>query len=145
MVDLAKLQEMVADVSHHFPLRLPAPTPKALYSPCEIRHLAIIVNTEYDPTAAFRNQVVHFDFRKLDVFSFGEQQNCPVGSVDLLYRNSWNEVRTLHFNGEQAMIEALKTILGKMHQMPHPGQRGGVLLQPAPARPDSYPRAAAGV
>ncbi|MGQ7195685.1 class I adenylate cyclase, partial [Escherichia sp. HC-TM1] len=58
IVDLPKLQEMVADVSHHFPLRLPAPTPKALYSPCEIRHLAIIVNLEYDPTAAFRNQVV---------------------------------------------------------------------------------------
>ncbi|MFH7098599.1 class I adenylate cyclase, partial [Klebsiella pneumoniae] len=94
----------------------PAPTPKALYSPCEIRHLAIIVNLEYDPTAAFRNQVVHFDFRKLDVFSFGEEQKCLIGSVDLLYRNSWNEVRTLHFNGEQAMIEALKTILGKMHQ-----------------------------
>jgi len=114
--DLPKLQELVADVSHHFPLRLPAPTPKALYSPCEIRHLAIIVNLEYDPTTAFRNQVVHFDFRKLDVFSFGEQQQCLVGSIDLLYRNSWNEVRTLHFNGEQAMIEALKTILGKMHQ-----------------------------
>ncbi len=60
--------------------------------------------------------MVHFDFRKLDVFSFGENQNCLVGSVDLLYRNSWNEVRTLHFNGEQSMIEALKTILGKMHQ-----------------------------
>ncbi|ECE7581718.1 class I adenylate cyclase [Salmonella enterica subsp. enterica] len=116
IVDLPKLQEMVADVSHHFPLRLPAPTPKALYSPCEIRHLAIIVNLEYDPTAAFRNKVVHFDFRKLDVFSFGEEQNCLIGSIDLLYRNSWNEVRTLHFNGEQAMIEALKTILGKMHQ-----------------------------
>ncbi|WP_313084570.1 class I adenylate cyclase, partial [Atlantibacter sp.] len=114
--DLAKLQEMVADVSSHFPLRLPAPTPKALYSPCEIRHLAIIVNLEYDPTAAFRNQVVHFDFRKLDVLSFGEEQKCLIGSIDLLYRNSWNEVRTLHFNGEQAMIEALKTILGKMHQ-----------------------------
>ena len=114
--DRAKLQELVTDVSQHFPLRLPAPTPKALYSPCEIRHLAIIVNLEYDPTAAFRNQVVHFDFRKLDIFSFGEQQQCLVGSIDLLYRNSWNEVRTLHFNGEQAMIEALKTILGKMHQ-----------------------------
>ncbi|AIX75213.1 class I adenylate cyclase [Pantoea sp. PSNIH4] len=114
--DLARLQELVADVSHHFPLRLPAPTAKALYSPCEIRHLALIVNLEYDPTAAFRNQVVHFDFRKLDVFSFGQQQQCLIGSVDLLYRNSWNEVRTLHFNGEQAMLEALKTILGKMHQ-----------------------------
>ncbi|SFN51234.1 adenylate cyclase, class 1 [Izhakiella capsodis] len=114
--DLAKLQEMVADVSRHFPLRLPAPTPRALYSPCEIRHLAIIVNFEHDPTAAFRNQVVHFDFRKLDVLSFGQQQQCLIGSIDLLYRNSWNEVRTLHFNGEHSMIEALKTILGKMHQ-----------------------------
>ncbi len=25
-------------------------------------------------------------------------------------------MRTLHFNGEQSMIEAPKTILGKMHQ-----------------------------
>jgi adenylate cyclase class 1 len=63
IVDLPKLQEMVADVAP-LPAALPAPTPKALYSPCEIRHLAIIVNLEYDPTAAFRNQVV-FDFRKL--------------------------------------------------------------------------------
>ncbi len=74
-------------------------------------------------------RVVHFDFRKLDVFSFGEEQKCLIGSVDLLYRNSWNEVRTLHFNGEQAMIEALKTILGKMHRGRRAaGQRGGVLL-----------------
>lgn len=114
--DHAKLQELVADVSHHFPLRLPAATPKALSSPCEIRHLAIIVNLENDPTAAFCNNVVHFDFRKLDVFSFGQQQQCLVGSIDLLYRNSWNEVRTLHFTGEQAVLESLKTILGKMHQ-----------------------------
>jgi len=116
LCDIAKLRELVADISNNFPIRLPAPTPKALYSPCEIRHLSIIVNLEHDPTAAFRNQVVHFDFRKLDVFSFGEQQQCLVGSIDLLYRNSWNEVRTLHFNSEQAVLEALKTILGKMHQ-----------------------------
>lgn len=114
--DSAKLNELIADVAGHFPMRVPAPMPKALYSPCEIRHLAIIVNLEYDPTAVFRNQVVHFDVRKLDVFSFGQQQQCLVGSIDLLYRNSWNEVRTLHFSGEQAVLEALKTILGKMHQ-----------------------------
>lgn len=116
LCDISKLRELVADISNNFPIRLPAPTPKALYSPCEIRHLSIIVNLEHDPTAAFRNQVVHFDFRKLDVFSFGEQQQCLVGSIDLLYRNSWNEVRTLHFSSEQAVLEALKTILGKMHQ-----------------------------
>ncbi|WP_140397681.1 class I adenylate cyclase, partial [Escherichia coli] len=78
-----------------------------------IRHVAFFVNLVYDPTAAFRKLVVHFDFRKLDVFSFVENQNCLVGSVDLLYRNSLNEVRTLHFNGEQSMIQALQTNLGK--------------------------------
>ncbi|MCU6392194.1 class I adenylate cyclase, partial [Enterobacter quasiroggenkampii] len=112
IVALPKVQEMVANASPNFPLRLPSPTPRPLYCPCAIRHRPLIGNLAYDPTAAFRNQVVHFDFRKLDVFSFGENQNCLVGSVDLLYRNSWNEVRTLHFNGEQSMIEALKTILG---------------------------------
>ncbi|PHM36342.1 class I adenylate cyclase [Xenorhabdus innexi] len=115
-VDKKKLEDLVRDVSTHFPIRLPAPTPKALYSPCEIRHLAIIVNLETDPTTHFSDQVVHFDFRKLDILSFGESQQCLVSSIDLLYRNSWNEVRTLHFNGEQSMLEALKTILGKMHR-----------------------------
>lgn len=57
VVDLAIVE--IPRMSHHFRTGLPAPTPKALYSPCEIRHLAIIVNLEYDPTAAFRNQVVH--------------------------------------------------------------------------------------
>ena len=116
LCDLSRLQELVHDIATHFPIRLPAPTPKALYSPCEIRHLALMVNVESDPTQALRDQVVLFDFRKMDVFSFGQQQQCLIGSVDLLYRNSWNEVRTLHFEGESAMIEALKTILGKMHQ-----------------------------
>ncbi|WP_337242114.1 class I adenylate cyclase [Proteus faecis] len=114
--DEIKLHELVRDMSSHFPIRLPAPTPKALYSPCEIRHLAIIVNLETDPTESFSDQVVHFDFRKLDVFSFGEKEQCLIGSIDLLYRNSWNEVRTLHFSGTQSMLESLKTILGKMHQ-----------------------------
>ncbi|MBD2814373.1 class I adenylate cyclase [Xenorhabdus sp. Flor] len=114
--DKKKLRNLVSDISTHFPIRLPAPTPKALYSPCEIRHLAIIVNLETDPTINFSDQIVHFDFRKLDVFSFGESQQCLVDSIDLLYRNSWNEVRTLHFSGEQSMLEALKTILGKMHR-----------------------------
>ncbi|OTA17827.1 adenylate cyclase [Xenorhabdus vietnamensis] len=114
--DGPKLCDLVDDIATHFSIRLPAPTPKALYSPCEIRHLALIVNLEQDPTAAFSEQAVRFDLRNLNVFSFGESQKCLVGSIDLLYRNSWNEVRTLHFSGEQSVLEALKTILGKMHQ-----------------------------
>ncbi len=36
-------------------------------------------------------------------------------------------MRTLHFNGEQSMIEALKTILGKMHQVAEPPERVEVI------------------
>ncbi|MFV9996668.1 MAG: class I adenylate cyclase [Arsenophonus endosymbiont of Dermacentor nuttalli] len=114
--DENKLHQFVNDITTNFPIRLLAPTPKALYSPCEIRHLAIIVNLEKDPTAVFSNQIIHFDLRKLDILNFGDPPQCLVSSIDLLYRNSWNEVRTLHFSGEQSMLEALKTILGKMHQ-----------------------------
>ncbi|VEA97423.1 class I adenylate cyclase [Yersinia enterocolitica] len=54
--------------------------------------------------AAFRNQVVHFDFRKLDVFSFGEQQQCLVGSIDCCIAIHGMKCGTLHFSGEQAGI-----------------------------------------
>ncbi|MGL4980126.1 MAG: class I adenylate cyclase, partial [Plesiomonas sp.] len=69
-----------------------------------------------DPTADFNNSEVRFDFSQTDVFSFGQQQQSLIGSIDLLYRNSWNEVRTLHFRGEECLLDAIKTILGKMHQ-----------------------------
>jgi adenylate cyclase class 1 len=59
--------------------------------------------------------VIEFDVNASDVFSFGANKECLVGSVDLVYRNSWNEIRTLHFNGEESVVDALSTILGKMH------------------------------
>lgn len=90
---------------------------QALSSPCEIRQLGIFINLEQDPTTELKNRSsVRFDFKNTDIFSYGPEQHCLVGSVDLVYRNSWNEVRTLNFKGESAMLDALKTILGKMHQ-----------------------------
>lgn len=72
IVDLFKLQEMVVDVSYYFLLCLFVSMLKVFYSLCEICYLVIIVNLEYDLIVVFCNQVVYFDFCKLDVFSFGE-------------------------------------------------------------------------
>lgn len=120
--DVVKINRLFRDMAYNFPIRVPAATPKELYSPCEIRQLAIVINLENDPTEQLDLSSLNFDLRNLDVLSFGEQQQCLIGSVDLLYRNSWNEVRTLHFAGEQSLLEALKTILGKMHQDAAPPQ-----------------------
>ncbi len=115
--DESKLHQFINDITTNFPIRFLATTQKALYSSCEIRHLAIIVNLEKDPTAMFFNQIIHYDLpHKLDILSLGDPPQCLISSIDLLYRNSWNDVRTLHFSGEQSMLEALKTILGKIHQ-----------------------------
>ncbi|UXI01229.1 class I adenylate cyclase [Photobacterium sp. TY1-4] len=115
-MDLDKLYQLVSDIRNTFPIRRPQPGLQALSSPCEIRQLGLFINLENDPTTALKNRAVKFDFKNTDIFSYGAEQLCLVGSVDLVYRNSWNEVRTLNFSGENAMLDALKTVLGKMHQ-----------------------------
>ncbi|NHH99224.1 MULTISPECIES: class I adenylate cyclase [Oceanimonas] len=115
-LDLQHLQEFSRDLARVFPVRLPAPTNLALSRPCEVRHLGIFLNLEQDPTALRRDRPIEFGADTSDPFSFGRQRENLVGSVDIIYRNSWDEIRTLHFEGETAVVDALTAMLGKMHQ-----------------------------
>ncbi|MDG3086686.1 class I adenylate cyclase [Vibrio hannami] len=117
-LDIDKFYQMVSDLRNTFSLRKRRPTMQALGSPCEISQLAMFINFEDDPTAELdmNPKTTKIDVRNTDIFSFGDESKNLVGSVDLVYRNSWHEVRTLHFTGETAILDALKTILGKMHQ-----------------------------
>jgi adenylate cyclase class 1 len=115
-LDIDKFYQMVSDLRNTFSLHKRRPTMMALASPCEISQLAMFINFENDPTVQLAGKSLKVDLKTLDIFSFGCEQQCLVGSVDLVYRNSWQEVRTLHFKGETAILDALKTILGKMHQ-----------------------------
>jgi adenylate cyclase class 1 len=110
------LHQFCRDLSATFPVKYPSASNLALSRPCEIRQLAIFLNLEVDPTSHWVGQVIEFDANAADVFSFGRNQECLVGTVDLVYRNSWSEIRTLHFRGDDAVVDALTTILGKMHQ-----------------------------
>ncbi len=115
-LDIDKFYQMVSDLRNTFSLRKRRPTMQALASPCEISQLAMFINFENDPTTELSGKALKLDPKNTDILSFGQDQKCLVGSVDLVYRNSWQEVRTLHFKGETSMLDALKTILGKMHQ-----------------------------
>lgn len=115
-LDIDKFYQMVSDLRNTFALRKRRPTMQALASPCEISQLAMFINFENDPTSELSGRSLKVDVKNTDIFSFGPEHKSLVGSVDLVYRNSWHEVRTLHFKGETAMLDALKTILGKMHQ-----------------------------
>ncbi|MCR9855937.1 class I adenylate cyclase [Vibrio parahaemolyticus] len=115
-LDIDKFYQMVSDLRNTFALRKRRPTMQALASPCEISQLVMFINFENDPTSELSGRSLKVDVKNTDIFSFGPEHKNLVGSVDLVYRNSWHEVRTLHFKGETAMLDALKTILGKMHQ-----------------------------
>ncbi|SHO55527.1 class I adenylate cyclase [Vibrio quintilis] len=115
-LDIDKLYQMVSDLRNTFSLHKRRPTMQALASPCEINQLAMFINFERDPTCNISGKTLKIDLKTVDVLSFGRQQECLVGSIDLVYRNSWHEVRTLHFEGETAILDALKTMLCKMHQ-----------------------------
>ncbi|MGC9400867.1 class I adenylate cyclase [Vibrio genomosp. F10] len=115
-LDIDKFYQMVSDLRNTFSLRKRRPTMQALASPCEISQLAMFINFESDPTADINTKTMRVDMKDIDIFSFDKEQKSLIGSVDLVYRNSWHEVRTLHFQGETAILDALKTVLGKMHQ-----------------------------
>ncbi|MFH7588039.1 class I adenylate cyclase [Oceanimonas smirnovii] len=115
-LNLQHLQEFSRDLAALFPARLPEPSNLALSRPCEVRHLAIFLNLEEDPTVHRRDRTLEFGASTSNPFSFGRQQENLAGSVDIIYRNSWDEVRTLHFGGSTAVVDSLTAMLGKMHQ-----------------------------
>ncbi|MDB1122660.1 class I adenylate cyclase [Vibrio algarum] len=115
-LDIDKFYQMVSDLRNTFSLRKRRPSMQALGSPCEISQLAMFINFENDPSSQHIPRSLKVDVKNVDIFSFGEETISLVGSVDLVYRNSWHEVRTMHFTGDTAILDALKTILGKMHQ-----------------------------
>ncbi len=113
-VSLEKLKTFVADLTQFFPVKVPSATNEELHHQCEIRHLAVFVNLVSDPT---KNLVQSWtNIQQGDLFSFGQNEESLVGSIDLIYRNLWNEIRTLHFEGSNAILLALKVLANKIHR-----------------------------
>jgi adenylate cyclase, class 1 len=115
-----KLNQFIQDLYSVFPIYTPKASNDALSRPCEVKHLTIFLNLERDPTRHWESTSESEEDQQGNVFAYGAEKECLIGSIDLIYRNSWNEVRTLHFNSNQSVIDALHTILGKMHQGAHP-------------------------
>ncbi|MDU8923466.1 class I adenylate cyclase [Pasteurellaceae bacterium LIM206] len=113
-VSLNKLRQFITDLRLSFPVSLPPPTDEELIQPCEIRALAVMVNFTHDPTRKL--QSVKARIQQYDLFSFGPAEESLVGSIDLVYRNLWNEIKTLHFEGSKSILSALKLLSTKIHR-----------------------------
>ena len=117
------LNQFAKDLLAVFPTQVPKASDNALSAPCAIKHLSIFLNVEKDPTRHWQD-TKESELNQVDnVMAYGENKESLIGSIDFIYRNSWNEVRTLHFNNEFSVVEALNTILSKMHQDASPPEQ----------------------
>ncbi|PJG86165.1 class I adenylate cyclase [Conservatibacter flavescens] len=115
-VSLETLREFVADLRLSLPATMPPATDADLQRNCKIRDLMVVVNLNTDPTQHLSNDSLKQQIQQSDLFSFGAEEKSLVGSVALIYRNMWNEIRTLHFEGANAILTALKTLSYKIHK-----------------------------
>lgn len=111
-----KLKQLVTDLQAYFLSTVPAATEEALSGPCEIRHLAIIINLKDDITLNPTDASAYSNLFNVNVFNYGERELSLVQSINLLYRNSWNEIRVSSFSGSLCVLDAIKTLLNRMHK-----------------------------
>lgn len=113
-VDQYKLRCFFTDLRLSLPAVTPSASNEELNHNCEIRDLVIAINLIADPTKDLlqtKQTIV-----PSDLFSFGPKEESLVGSIDLTYRNLWNEIRTLHFEGSNAILLALKVLSNKIYR-----------------------------
>lgn len=114
-VTQVKLQRFITDLRLSFPINVDPPTNDDLHHPCELRNLFVMVNLTRDPTANIRGKERNHVLPS-NLFNFGPEQQSLVGSIDIIYRNLWNEIRTMHFEGDDAILLMLKNLSHKLYR-----------------------------
>lgn len=113
-VTLDTLRQFATDLRLSLPYEVSPAGNEELSHSCELKNIVIAVNLVSDPTRFLpkpKSQIL-----PSHLFSFGPREESLVGSIDLTYRNLWNEIRTLHFEGPNAILLALKVLSNKIHR-----------------------------
>ncbi len=113
-VKLPQLRQFITDLRLHIPVKSPLPSSEAWHQPNEIRHLAVVVNLYLDPTKKMKKIPKKLALK--DILHLGSAEYKVVGSIALIYRNMWNEIRTEYFEGDNAVLDALKLLSNKLYQ-----------------------------
>lgn len=112
-LEKTKLHQFITDLRLSFPSQAPELSHYDLHHPHEIRNLSVFVNLEKDPTKYLK--LPKYQLSLHDMFKFSSTQQNLIGSITLIYRNLWNELRIKHFDGDDAIFKTLKLISNKIY------------------------------
>lgn len=96
-------------------------TKNALVQASQLEEVLVILNMRDDASSEFNGQPLMMNWIKSNVFSIGSDKHSLVSSIDLIYRNSWNEYHALDFSGDQAILELLShlfSLISSSRQVP---------------------------
>lgn len=114
-VALPALRQFAQDLCRTFPQQMQT-SEREFIRHCKIRQLFIAINLSNDVTVNLdpKDSELRKAYFSGDLFHLTEKENRFIGSIDAIYRNRWGEIRTLHFEGEDALIRLLKVLTQKI-------------------------------
>ena len=88
-----------------------------------ITHVMLVVNSGLDPMSKFTERGVNLTSERSDALSFGSNRRNLIQTVDLMYRNSWNEIIVAKFSNVNGLMDCLSglfstNMLGRNQQLP---------------------------
>ncbi len=109
------LSDFCRDIARAFPEKIVPAENAALSAPCSLEKVSVFLNLQVDPTVKMSDAICTDPAAQESVFAYGQLQKNLVGSVDIVYMNSWHEMRTISSRSPQAVLEATVGLLKKMH------------------------------
>lgn len=125
-ISLSRLRRFITDLRLNFPIQAPPINNEDLQHPNEIRHFVMTINLSRDPTKTLTDETLAVSHR--DLFDLHHSGQSLVGSVGIIYRNMWNEIRTQYFEGQNALLNALKLLSNKIYLGSAPPQSVNVFF-----------------
>lgn len=88
-----------------------------------ISHVMLVINSGLDPMSEFTEKGVNLTSERSDALSFGSSRRNLIHTVEMMYRNSWNEIIVAKFSGPEGLMDCLSDIfsanmMGRNQQLP---------------------------
>ena len=107
-VTYTELRSLVETLQTLFPdARLPDSGMEALLRPPAVLSAALFVNLGIDPMSTLTRQGMQLTSNRTDALSYGGQWENLALTFDQILVNSWQEILTFRYSGEDALLECL--------------------------------------
>ena len=105
-----KIKKLSSDIMRVLEPKRGRVSERTLQRSVKMKACLVVLNLEKDDTELLQNKFIDIDYSS--TLCCGRSRSCLIGSIDLIYLNSWGELRSIALpNGEEGVVELLATLL----------------------------------